>query len=512
MHLAARSLRLRPFLVAFLLLALIVAFVRAIPAMADTPAVTWNKQPPLISATLTSPAQTFVFSEVMSNQSDPAGLGGFTFTVVYDAAIWQAPAIDLTPAVALFSTAGRTLSCWQAGSSSNSIQMVCASTGPIGSGPMWTGPLVMGSATLELLPNVANEILTDGNGGLTTTVRDTVVQVTNTCGQPLNDGTIQPVPGQPECQGIVLPGLSASGVVLSPGNTTVTINPPPGPTPTKTSSPTQTPQATRTASPHPTQTSTRIPTITRTPRSTETALSATSVPRTSTAVPSSTHAPTTPTPAATHVASTATAQATATAGAAGATPTAPPCRHDYHYWHDHPDAWATSTVQLGSTTYAKADLLAILSNSTASDASVVLGRELIAGKLNLAQGSPMQTADLIVQADGLLATAGSHLPFNLNAAAPADYLAQGMIWTAALLARNNQDCTGAVSPSAVTPTSGVLGSGNEGKGAKALPDTGAPLRLLEDSSTATVITGLCLIIVILTAALVRLTLLDREGD
>ena len=508
-HLAARSLRPRLFIVgvAILLSAWIGA---SVPVAAAAPTVQWRKDPPLISATLTDPAQTFVFSEVMLNQSDPAGFGGFTFTVTYDSTIWQVPEIDTTPAITLFVAAGRNLSCWPAGSSSNYIQMVCASTGTIGNGPVWTGPQVLATVTLTLLPAVAQKILTNASGGVSTTVHDTAVQVTNTCGQPLNDATIQPVPGQPECQGVVLAGLSSSGVVLSAGATTVTIKPPSTTTATATLPPTQT----FTPQPSSTRQTTPVPTITRTPRSTQTAApSTTKSPSTSTAVATST-APhtTTATAAPTHAASTGTAQPSSTAGAVRTTPTAAPCSHDYPYWRDHPGDWAVESLQLGSTAYRKADLVQILSNALQTDASVVLARELIAAKLNLAQGAPSQNIDAVIQADGLLAGAGARLPFALDASLKTDYRAQGMIWAAALLARANEDCRGAVASDATgpTPVSSVLGSTNQGNGAKSLPDTGSPLRMLGDSSTATVITGLCVIIVVLVLALVRLTFLDEQ--
>ena len=71
-HLAARSLRPRLFIVA-LSVSFAIAAGTSMRAGATAPDVQWRKDPPLISATLTDPAQTFVFNEVMLNQSDPAG-------------------------------------------------------------------------------------------------------------------------------------------------------------------------------------------------------------------------------------------------------------------------------------------------------------------------------------------------------------------------------------------------------------------------------------------------------
>jgi len=76
------------------------------------------------------------------------------------------------------------------------------------------------------------------------------------------------------------------------------------------------------------------------------------------------------------------------------------------YWKTHPDAWPVTTLTLGTVSYTKAELLDILKTppgKTKSDASVILAYQLIAAKLNLANGSnPCSFAATIAEADALI--------------------------------------------------------------------------------------------------------------
>ena len=78
-----------------------------------------------------------------------------------------------------------------------------------------------------------------------------------------------------------------------------------------------------------------------------------------------------------------------------------------------------SSLNLGGQTYAKQELLAILSTSsggpgTAADASVTLARELITAKLNLAHGSDRAlAASTIANADRLLRQFNGKLPYHV---------------------------------------------------------------------------------------------------
>ncbi|MDE3096924.1 MAG: hypothetical protein KGK07_13130 [Chloroflexota bacterium] len=198
----------------------------AIPAATFTPTATatitptpgpttvqWLKSPASGQVFLTDGTQTFQFDEVLYNQTDPNGLGGFSFDINFDPTIWQQPSVDLSPAVVLFASTGRLLSCNISLLLANVDHIVCASTGVLGTGPVFTGPKVMAHVTLRPRDIVVGQIRPNKENGIVTAVKDTNVTVANTCGQPLNDGTIQPLPGQPECQGLPLTGVLPGGLL-----------------------------------------------------------------------------------------------------------------------------------------------------------------------------------------------------------------------------------------------------------------------------------------------------------
>jgi hypothetical protein len=90
------------------------------------------------------------------------------------------------------------------------------------------------------------------------------------------------------------------------------------------------------------------------------------------------------------------------------------------FWKAHPADWPVSSLILGSQTYTKTDLLAILKTPTGSggsaDASVILARQLIAAKLNIANGSdPSPISSTITDADSLLSGFAGKLPYRVNA-------------------------------------------------------------------------------------------------
>ena len=70
---------------------------------------------------------------------------------------------------------------------------------------------------------------------------------------------------------------------------------------------------------------------------------------------------------------------------------------------------------LGSQTYTKAELLNILNNSGSGDASMILAVQLIAAKLNIANGSdPTPVASTITHADTLLSMFSGKLPYKVK--------------------------------------------------------------------------------------------------
>ncbi len=85
------------------------------------------------------------------------------------------------------------------------------------------------------------------------------------------------------------------------------------------------------------------------------------------------------------------------------------------YWKNHPDAWSVNSLMLGSQTYNMTELLAILNSPAGGDASLILAVQLIAAKLNIANGSdPAPVSSTITHADSLLSGFSGKLPYNVK--------------------------------------------------------------------------------------------------
>jgi hypothetical protein len=98
-----------------------------------------------------------------------------------------------------------------------------------------------------------------------------------------------------------------------------------------------------------------------------------------------------------------------------ATLTTGPCPLGQGFWKNHTSLWPVSPLTLGSQSYTKTELLALLKTSTTSDASLILARQLIAAKLNVANGSdskPVSTT--IADADTLLIGFPGKLPYKVK--------------------------------------------------------------------------------------------------
>jgi hypothetical protein len=154
---------------------------------------------------------------------------------------------------------------------------------------------------------------------------------------------------------------------------------PPTPGPTQTAAPTATftpkPTATFTSTPTPTSTNTPTPTSTVSP----------------TRLPTVTPLPTT------------------TPQPAGR------CPKTQGYWKNHSNAWPVTSLLLGSKTYSKSELLNLLATSSTSDASLILARQLIAAKLDIANGSdPSPVSATIADADSRLSAFPGKLPYNVK--------------------------------------------------------------------------------------------------
>jgi hypothetical protein len=124
-----------------------------------------------------------------------------------------------------------------------------------------------------------------------------------------------------------------------------------------------------------------------------------------------------------------------------ATPTqANRCPLGQGFWENHPEAWLVTSLTLGNQTYTKAQLLTILTTPVRGDASLILAHQLIAAKLNIANGStPAPISSTIADADNLLSQFPGKLPYNIRTSAA---IGQQMVNDANVLDRyNNGDLT-----------------------------------------------------------------------
>ena len=206
------------------------------------PAVAWSKSPAnqqvflceggsvgVQGCTADGKNGTVGFDEIMTNQGDPNGLGAFEFTLHFDNLVFNVPVIcgtnvaicptsgsyvDISAAWALFNAAGRSLVCTMTIPQETQIHVACASTGPIGVGPVWVGAQVMAHVVMQVKDFTRASLFPHKENGIISRFDDTGTEPANTCGQPLNDGTGFVVPGQTtECQGTALLGILPGGLV-----------------------------------------------------------------------------------------------------------------------------------------------------------------------------------------------------------------------------------------------------------------------------------------------------------
>ena len=93
-----------------------------------------------------------------------------------------------------------------------------------------------------------------------------------------------------------------------------------------------------------------------------------------------------------------------------------PCPFSQGFWKTHPGAWPVPSLVLGGETYTKSELLSVLKSPPKGDASLILAHQLIATKLNTANGSdPVPIENTIADADRLLAGFAGRLPYGVKA-------------------------------------------------------------------------------------------------
>lgn len=78
------------------------------------------------------------------------------------------------------------------------------------------------------------------------------------------------------------------------------------------------------------------------------------------------------------------------------------CTLTQGYWKNHPGEWPVASLELGTVTYTKAELLSILDEPVAGNGLLSLSHQLIATKLNVASGSTNTVSVEIGQADSLI--------------------------------------------------------------------------------------------------------------
>lgn len=79
------------------------------------------------------------------------------------------------------------------------------------------------------------------------------------------------------------------------------------------------------------------------------------------------------------------------------------CTYTQGFWKNHPGVWPVAGLTLGSVGYTQAQLLAIFSQPAAGNGLISLAHQLIAAKLNIANGAnPTAAAAAIASADALI--------------------------------------------------------------------------------------------------------------
>jgi hypothetical protein len=118
------------------------------------------------------------------------------------------------------------------------------------------------------------------------------------------------------------------------------------------------------------------------------------------------------------------------------------CPLSQGYWKTHSSAWPVSTLKLGNVSYTKAQLLTLLGAPIAGDASLILAKQLIAAKLNVANGACSEAiSQSITAADDLLKKIGGTIPLHIS---PSSSNGQAMTAFASMLELFN---TGKLTPS-----------------------------------------------------------------
>jgi hypothetical protein len=84
-------------------------------------------------------------------------------------------------------------------------------------------------------------------------------------------------------------------------------------------------------------------------------------------------------------------------------PAAQNCTYTLGYWKTHAGAWPVTSLTLGTVNYTQAQLLSILNQPAGGNGLIILAHQLIAAKLNIANGADMTpVASTIASADAAI--------------------------------------------------------------------------------------------------------------
>lgn len=118
-----------------------------------------------------------------------------------------------------------------------------------------------------------------------------------------------------------------------------------------------------------------------------------------------------------------------------------PCPLGHGFWKNDPVAWPVESLVIGGKAYTKTELQMLLKDATNTDASIILARQLIAAKLNLANGSDAASIQAAIDsADSILSGYNGKLPLKVKPPTPGG---QAMVNAADLLDSYNN---GALTP------------------------------------------------------------------
>ena len=82
----------------------------------------------------------------------------------------------------------------------------------------------------------------------------------------------------------------------------------------------------------------------------------------------------------------------------GSTTTNTNCTYTQGYWKNHPTLWPVTSLMLGSVNYTSAELLSILNQPVSGNGLISLAHQLIAAKLNIANGADPTAASATIAA------------------------------------------------------------------------------------------------------------------